>query len=636
MRKLDGIVAKGVWLYILVMGIFHMYTAAFGAFEAYLQRGIHLAMVLPLVFVLYPVSAKLKGEKKVPIYDWIFAILSALPGIYIVLNYNDIVARMVQVDEVTTAQLVLGTIVLLTLLETTRRTVGLPIIVVALAFMGYCTYYCMGDYAAQIGATGINSSNFVDCFKYAYNLLVEEMYLTDEGIYSSSLGVSATLVIMFLIFGGFLETSGVGEYFMEFSQAFTGTQVGGPAKIAIVSCCLFGSISGSAVANVYGTGTFTYPLMKKSGYTTDFAAAILAVASTGGQIMPPVMGAGAFVMASFLNLKFQYIIIAAILPALLYYGSILFIVHLNAKRDNLQGLSADELPAFKKTLMRIYMASPIILLFYMLFVGYSAMYSALAGIVLAWAVSLPNPKHRMGPKGILKAIHDGTKGIPVVCTACASSGLVLGSVSLSGIGPKIIRLVLSISGGNTLITLLLVAIVCLILGMGLPTTSAYILASSLCAPALAQLGFPVIAAHMFVFYYAIISCITPPVALAAYAAASLCSTNPNKTGWQACRLGFIAFVVPFAFCYDTGLLLQLDWLHNVISILSGVALVTAVAFSFSGYVSARIPMWLRVVFLAVGLSCIWSNMMVSLAGTAAVIALTIFARVTFKDKTKLA
>ena len=635
-RKLDGIVAKGLWLYVLAMGIFHLYTAVFGAFEAYLQRAIHLTWVLPMVFVVYPMFENKKSAQSqtaVPWYDWCFAVVSAVPGIYIMLNYNMIVERMIGVDEITAIQLILGTIVVLALIEATRRAVGLPIILVSLAFMGYCMYYMMTDIATQSGTLGnFSLANFCDWFSGAFKLLIEEMYLTDEGIYSSSLGVSATLVMIFLIFGGFLENSGVGEYFMEFAQAFTGTQAGGPAKIAVVSSCLFGSISGSAVANVYGTGTFTIPLMKRIGYKPYFSGAVEAVASSGGQIMPPVMGAGAFVMASFLNVPFSRIVVAAILPALLYYAAVLVMVHLTAKRDGLRGLPPEELPEKKSVLKRAYMMSPIILLVYLLLDGYTPMYAAIAGIVLAWGVSLPNPKRRMGPKGILRAIHDGAKGIPVVCTACASAGFVLGAVALSGIGPKIVSAVLSVSHGIPVLTLLLIAVVCLILGMGLPTTSAYILAASLSVPALGQLHFNSIAAHMFVFYYAIISNITPPVALAAYAAASIAEDSPNKTGWAACRLGFLAFVIPFAFCYDGGLLLQLDWTHNVISIVSGVALVFGIGFSFTGYCGGRIPMWSRVLFAAFGLASMWKSSLVSLGGTAAIFVLYIFCQKVFADK----
>lgn len=638
-RKLDGPISKILWVYILLMGLFHIYTAIYGAFEAYLQRAIHLTWVLPIVFICYPmfehkVNGQAVAQTKIPWYDWCFAILSAIPGIYILMNYEPIVERMIGVDEVTTIQLILGTITVLALIDATRRVVGIPIIIVSIGFMSYCMFYTMGDIAMQFG--GSMSGHMWECFSGAYKLLIEEMYLTDEGIYSSSLGVSATLVMIFLIFGGFLETSGVGEYFMEFSQAFTGTQAGGPAKIAVVSSALFGSISGSAVANVYGTGTFTIPLMKRIGYKPYFAGAVEAVASSGGQIMPPVMGAGAFVMASFLNVQFSKIVIAAILPALLYYAAVLLMIHLTAKRDGLQGLSADELPSKVSVMKRIYMLSPIVLLIYLLMAGYTPQYAAILGIVLAWLVSLPSPTHRMGPKRIMLAIHDGAEGIPLVCAACASAGLVIGSVALSGIGPKIVGAVLSVSHGVPIFTLMLIAIVCLILGMGLPTTSAYILASSLSVPALSQLGFSNIASHMFVFYYAIISNITPPVALAAYAASSIAEDDPNRTGWAACRLGFLAFVIPFAFCFDTGLLLQLAWVRNCISIISGVALVFGIGFSFTGYCCGRIPMWLRALFAISGLVAMWNTPAVSLAGSVAVLVLFLFTKKVITGKTPAA
>lgn len=626
-RKLDGPVAKALWIYVLLMGLFHLYTSIFGAYEAYLQRAIHLTWVLPMVFVVYPMYDRKdkKPQTSVPWYDWCLALISTIPGFYIMFNYTEIVERMAGVDEVLMIHIVLGTIIMLTLVEATRRAVGLPIILVSLGFIGYCMYYQMSDIATQNGLASFTENIWL-CFKEAYKYLVEEMYLLDEGIYSSSLGVSATIVMIFLIFGGFLENSGVGEYFMEFAQAFTGTQPGGPAKIAVVSSCLFGSISGSAVANVYGTGTFTIPLMKRIGYKPYFAGAVEAVASSGGQIMPPVMGAGAFVMASFLNIQFSKVVIAALLPALLYYAAVLVMIHLTAKRDGLSGLDPDELPKKSAVLKRIYMMSPIVLLVVLLLMGMTAQMSAAWGIALAWLVSLPNSKRRMGPVGILRAIHDGAEGIPVVCTACASAGFVLGSVALSGIGPKIVGAVLSLSGGIPIVTLILIAVVCLILGMGLPTTSAYILAASLSVPALGQLGFNPMAAHMFVFYYAIISNITPPVALAAYAAASLAEDSPNKTGWAACRLGFLAFVIPFAFCYDTGLLLQLGWVFNIISIISGIALVFGVGFSFTGYCCKKIPMWLRVLFVAAGLASMWKNPVVSMSGSAVVLALYLYCK----------
>ncbi len=618
MRKLDGLTAKALYLWILGLGLFHMYTAIFGSLEAYLQRAVHLTWVIPMIYVMFPFKGPAKGEEpqtSVPLVDWILAGLSLLPGLYIMFNYNYLMMRMQGVDELTMAQLVLGTMLIVLLLEATRRVVGIPIVIVALVFTVY-TRFCDASFLPAI-LQGVPTS---------FDRIIEGMYLTDEGIFSSSLGVSATFVMIFMIFGGFLEKSGVGDYFMEFAQAFTGTQPGGPAKIAVVSSALFGSISGSAVANVYGTGTFTIPLMKRIGYRPAFAGAVEAVASTGGQLMPPVMGAGAFVMAALLGVQFNYIMVAAVFPSLLYYGAVLLMVHLTAMKEGLAGLPAEELPAKAAVIKRIYMLSPIVLLVYMLLTGYTPMYGALAGIFVAWVISFTKRSTWMGPVQILQAIHDGAKGIPIVCTACATAGLVIGSVALSGVGFKFVGAVLALSGGVPIFGLLLIAIVSLILGMGLPTTSAYILGAALGVPALARMGFMPLAAHMFVFYYACISNITPPVALASYAAASLAGSEPNRTGYIACGLGVIAFVIPFAFCYDTGLLFQRDLALNFVSFVSGVALVFGVGYGLTGYARGPIPAWYRIPFIVAALVSINEHPILSFSGAAAVALLAWFSK----------
>ncbi|PKL02357.1 MAG: C4-dicarboxylate ABC transporter permease, partial [Synergistetes bacterium HGW-Synergistetes-2] len=312
MRQLRGNTQKLFYVYVVAMGLFHLYTAIFGNYEAYLQRSIHLTWVLPMCFVLYPISSKAPKEY-VPLYDWILAFISTLPGIYNMINYTHIIERIAQVDPLTTTQLVMGTLLLVILLEATRRVVGVPLTIIAAFFAGYMYF-------------GHHMPGIMKGLSFTFEEVIEHIYLTGEGIFSVPLGVSAAFVMIFLIFGGFLEKSGVGEYFMHLAEAFTGTQAGGPAKIAVVSSALFGSISGSAVANVYGTGTFTIPLMKRIGYPAHFAGAVEAVASAGGQIMPPIMGAGAFIMASFLGRPYSEVMIAATLPAILYYGAVIFMV----------------------------------------------------------------------------------------------------------------------------------------------------------------------------------------------------------------------------------------------------------------------------------------------------------------------
>ncbi|NCC95594.1 MAG: TRAP transporter permease, partial [Synergistales bacterium] len=607
MRKLQGLTAKAFYLYVLAMGFFHLYTALFGTFEAYLQRAIHLTWVLPMAFILYPIGGKKEGQEiadsTIPWYDWILAAASLAPGLYIMMNYSDITYRMAQVDPVTTAQLILGSLLTVLLIEATRRVVGLPLAIIAAFFTAYMY---LGHYMPGI----------MKGLSFSFHEVIEQIYLIDEGIFSIPLGVSATFVMIFLIFGGFLEKSGVGAYFMEFAQAFTGTSPGGPAKIAVVSSALFGSISGAAVANVYGTGTFTIPLMKRIGYPPFFAAAVEAVASTGGQIMPPIMGAGAFIMASFLGVQFKVIMVAAILPAVLYYAAVLLMVHLGALKNNLKGLSPEELPDKKTVIKKLYMMSPIVVLIYLLLSGYTPMLAAVIGIGVAWAVSLPDKSNRMGPKAILDAVYVGAKNIPVVCIACAAAGLVVGSVSLTGIGFKFVGLVFSLASDAPFMALVMIAMVSLVLGMGLPTTSAYILGAALGVPALAKLGFAPIAAHMFVFYFAIVSNITPPVALAAYAASSIADANPNKTGFQAMKLGILAFIIPFAFCYDQGLLLSSGLVENTVAIAGGIGVLFAMGYAMLGYTNHLIPGWQRLVFLVAGILCIWPLMVAKLVGIA--------------------
>ena len=609
MRKLSGISYKIMYVYIVIIGLFHLYTSIFGAYEAYLQKNIHLGLVLPLAFILFPLNKKAPMQS-VPLYDWILGAAAMLPSLYVVLNYEDITMRIVQVDPVTQVQFILGILLFALLMEGTRRVVGLPLTIIACLFTSYMYF---GDKLPGV----------MEGLSFPLSEVVEQIYLTDEGIFSMPLGVSSTLVAAFLIFGGFLEKCGTGAYFMEVAQAFTGTAPGGPANIAVMSSCLFGSISGSAVANVYGTGTFTIPLMKKIGYPAHFAGAVEAVASSGGQIMPPVMGAGAFLMASFLGVPFVKIMTAAIVPALLYYGAVFLMIRLEALKCGLRGLTAEERPKKSAVLKRAYLFAPIIALVYFLLIGYTPMRAAVIGVGVAWLSSLPKKETRMGPKAVIDAIYGGCKSITLVCVACASAGTVLGSVALTGVGVKLVGFVLAFSRGIPLIALFLVMIVSLILGMGLPTTGAYILAAALGVPILTTLGFPPLAAHMFVFYYAIISNITPPVALAAYAASSIAGSDANKTGFTACKLGFLAFVTPFAFCYDQGILLQLDLLGNCYGIIACIAACFGFGFAIMGYLNRPLAKWERVLFVTLAIAALSPNQAATIIGFIGTIALSV-------------
>lgn len=659
MRKLKGAAQKAIYVYIVLIGLFHIYTSVFGNFEAYLQRSLHLSMILPLAYILWPVRKKGPLDR-VPWYDVVLALACFAPGVYIVANYWSITTRIVQVDPVTTVQLVLGILLVVLLLGAARRVVGLPIAIIAVVAIFYMLF---GSYIPGL-FQGIS---------FSLPEVVEQSFLTDEGIFSSPLGVSATYVMVFLIFGGFLEKTGVGSYFMDLAQALTGTQPGGPALIAVTSSCLFGTISGSAVANVYGTGTFTIPLMKKIGYPAYFAGAVEAVASTGGQIMPPVMGAGAFLMASFLGLPYRTIMVAALLPALMYYGAVFLMVRLTARKNNLKGLSAADLPSKRKVMKKLWMITPLIGIVYFLLSGSTPMKAAIMGILLAWLIAFFNPKTDdtgkrklsfligaaagaaflitivfpsltegllkspwgilvvlalflgatwfnagMGPRDVIDAIYEGSKGIPLIAIACATAGIVLGGVALTGIGGKLVGFVLSFAKDVPLLGLLLIMLISIFLGMGLPTTGAYILASALGAPILVKMGFSPLASHMFVFYFAVLSNITPPVALAAFAASSISGAPPNKIGFQAMRLGFLAFIVPFAFCYDPGLLMQGSTIAKIMAILSGTIAIFAFGYFWMGYITRPIPIWLRAILFAAGIYVLFPGVLPVVASGVAV------------------
>lgn len=609
MRKLTGKTQTFMYIYVILMGLFHLYTAIFGTYEAYLQRMIHLTWVLPMAFLLYPATKSSPIDRPTAL-DWMLAVISSFPGLYGIFCYTDIVCRICQVDPITTSQLFLGILLTLILLEATRRVVGIPLALIAAFFAGYMYF-------------GSHLPGILKGLQFTLPEVVEQIYLTGEGIFSIPLGVSATFVIIFLIFGGFLEKSGIGDYFMEFAQAFAGTTPGGPAKIAVVSSCLFGSISGSAVANVYGTGTFTIPLMKRLGYQPYFAGAVEAVASSGGQIMPPIMGAGAFIMASLLGIQFRQVIIAAVFPALLYYGAVFLMVHLRAIKVGLKGLRPEELPAKIYVMKNSYKLIPIVVLLWMLMTGYTPMLAAVAGIGMAWVISMLDPKRRMGFREILDAIYSGALNITVVAIACAAAGIIVGSVSLTGIGFKFVGLIFSLARDIPFLALILIMIVSLILGMGLPTTAAYILAAALGVPALIKLGFNPLGAHLFVFYFAIISAITPPVALAAYAASSVAGSDPNRTGFQAMRLGILAFIVPFAFCYDPGLILHGTIVQNLSAVAGGITAALSFGFAMEGFMAGPLQPLQRLLFFVTGLCSFFPSLVIKLPAVAATIVLII-------------
>lgn len=524
----------------VIWSIFQVYAAGLGTFDAIIIRAYHVSFALSLTFILLPAfGAKRKGLRFPPWYDVILAALGAMVGGYVIVNYEQLVLRA---GAYTTIDLVMGGIAIVLLVEAARRVVGpvLPAICV-----GFLLYAYFGNYVPGLmGHRG-----------YDLERIISHMYLTTEGIYGIAAGVSATFVFLFILFGSFLNKTGAGQLFIDLAMALMGRQSGGPAKVAVVASGLMGTINGSSVANVCGTGVFTIPMMKSIGYKPNFAGAVEAAASTGGQLMPPVMGAGAFIMSEIIGQPYLMIIAAAALPAVLYYLGVLTNVHLEAKKNGLEGLPAERLPKAGRLLrQRGHLLLPIIVVIYFLLQGFTPSFSALVGIGAAIVASALRKETRMRPRDYVDALADGARSAMPVAIATAIIGFIMGTATLTGAGLKIATAVVTLSGGNLLLTLFFTMLASLILGMGLPTTANYLVTSTIAAPALVQLGVPMLPAHLFVFYFGIIADVTPPVALAAMAGAGIANGEPTRTGLNAFRLAAAAYLVPYIFVLSPALL----------------------------------------------------------------------------------
>ncbi len=522
----------------VVMSVYHMYVVAFGPPEALIFRGTHLLFALTLVFLLYPI--KPGGGWKWRISDAVLLLLSWAFILHLFFNYQYMTNRIIYIDDLTMADKVNTVIAVLIILEATRRVLGWALPLTAACFLLYAMFF-----------TNVKGP-----------VLMEQLYMSTEGIFGSTLGVSASYVMLFVLFGAFMEKSGTGQLFMDFALSITGHTAGGPGKVAVVSSSLFGTVSGSAVANVMVDGPMTIPLMKRTGFKPHFAAAVEATASTGGQIMPPVMGAAAFVMAEFLAVPYATVALWAVIPAILYYLAVFFAVHFEAKRHGLHGVPKNELPAFGHVMLsRGHLFIPIVTIFIGLTLGYSAPLCALVGALMCMPIALMRKSTRGGItwRSVLEALEEGAKNTLAVAMACACAGIVIGCVTITGLGIVFTQVVVGLAQNLLPLALLLTAVAGIILGMGMPTTPAYIVMVSLLVPALIKLGAPVPSAHMFAFYFAILSAITPPVALAVFAAASLAKANLWQAGWAAVRIGAAGFIVPFMFVFEPSLLMIGEW-----------------------------------------------------------------------------
>ncbi|MBU2532197.1 MAG: TRAP transporter fused permease subunit, partial [Alphaproteobacteria bacterium] len=520
----------------VILAGFSLYTAYYGVMTDMVQRSVHLGLVLFIIFLGSLTASSLRPASH--IFEKMTAIGLAAIGLvvtfYHVVYFDDIAGRF---GELTVVEFYLGIAATLILLEATRRAIGWPIVILAILFLLYAYFgYLLPGEAGHRG--------------YDLQRIVSQLYLGGGGIFGTPLGVSATFVILIVLFGAVLENSGAGKVLMDIATSLTGRSRGGPAKAAVVGSSLMGMISGTAVANVLTTGTISIPLMKRAGYRPQVAGAIEAVASTGGQLMPPVMGAAAFLMADLTGISYFEIAQAAIIPALLYYVVLFAVVHLEAVKRDIPVLDTGALPSLGTTFLQgghLLLSLPIFV--YMLFSGYSVMYASFWALIAGVCLSYVRPQTWLTPAKLLRTIESGVEAVLPVATACATAGIIIGVITLTGLGLKFSSLVISMSDGNLFLALLLTMVASLILGMGLPTAAAYILVATLAAPALEQLGVNKLAAHLFVFYSAMLSSITPPVALAAYAAAGLARANPFSIAVVACQFGAAAFIVPYFFAY---------------------------------------------------------------------------------------
>ncbi|MBQ9615085.1 MAG: TRAP transporter permease, partial [Selenomonadaceae bacterium] len=531
--------AKVVSALAIAFSVFQLYTAIFGVLDAQLQRAVHLGFGLALSYLLYPTLDSWPRHTIHPL-DAILAVLGAAAPAYIVYEYQNLVLRAAMPTEL---DIVVGVTGILLVIEAARRVVGIPMVCVVLAFLAYAF---AGPYMPGVLAhRGLT-----------VNQLVSHLYYTTEGIFGIPLGVSSTFIFLFILFGAYLESTGLGKFFIDAANAIAGWASGGPAKVAVLSSGLMGTVSGSSVANVVGTGSLTIPMMKKLGYHKNFAGAVEAAASTGGQLMPPVMGAAAFLMAEFVGVPYIEIVQAAIIPAFLYFMGVWLGVHFEAKRSNLKGIPRDQLPRLGTLLReRGHLALPLIVIVYLLVSGYTPMRAALVAIFLSILVSSLRKSTRMKPMEILLGLETGARNVLGVLVACAAAGIVIGVVTKTGVGLKLASGLLEFSGGMLLPSMFFTMITAIVLGMGVPTTANYVITSTIAAPALIQLGIPVLAAHMFVFYFGIIADVTPPVALAAYAGAGISGGNALMTGVNASKLAIAAFIIPYMFVLSPELLM---------------------------------------------------------------------------------
>ena len=611
MRKYDRESNTRIWtgkpkiaitLILAAFSIWCIYVTLFATFLEEIRLTSFMALIILMGFLIYPDRKDQIRPNYIPIYDIIFMIAGSGAFLYYTFNANQIINQGTRFEWY---QIIIGIIGILALVEITRRCVGIPILCVAGFFLIYALSY------------GLTNPAFFGRVKY----LVRNLFYTKEGILATPVNVCSKYIVVFIIFGAFLERTGISNFFIDMANSIAGRFAGGPAKVAVISSALCGMVSGSSVGNTVTTGSVTIPMMKKTGYQNEFAGAVEAASSTGGQIMPPIMGAAAFLMADFIGVPYADVIKRAVLPAVLYFFGIFITVHLEAKRLDLNGVPKEELPKMSRLIRKIYLLIPLVALIFWVSTNAMTMQRAASlAIVLSIVVGFINRDAHLTPGKILDALSAGGRSAITVGAACGVAGIISGTITMTGLANELINAIVGVAGDKLIIALVLTMLCCIVLGMGVPTTANYCIMAATTAPILIRMGVPIMAAHFFVFYFGIVADITPPVALAAYAGSAIAKSNPMKTAFTASRLAIAAFIVPYMFAFNPAMLLIDTTVLSVIQMtITAVIGIFGVAAGMEGYCFAQMNIVIRLVEVCGGLMLIHPSLITDLCGLALVI-----------------
>ncbi len=587
---------------LAAFSLFCIYVTFFATWLDAIRLSSFVGCIVFIGFLVYPAKKGAQRVNYIPWYDIVLMLVGSASFLYYTFDAMTIIQ---QGNKFELYQILIGVVGILCLLELCRRCVGIPIIIVAAVFIVY--------------AMGWGLTN-PDIFRRLEGLVGKLFYTTTSGILSTPVNTCSKYIAIFIIFGAFLERTGIADFFIKISNSVVGGFSGGPAKVAVVASAMEGMVSGSSVANTVGSGSVTIPLMKKTGYKPEFAAAAEASASTGGQIMPPIMGAAAFLMAENIGVPYSNIVVRAILPACLYFLGVFIAVHLEAKKEGLRGLSKEELPKFLPLLKQTYLLLPLIILIVLVSSGSrSIAYAAAIAIITTIVVGIFNKENRITPKRIWEALAAGGQGIITVAVACGVAGIIAGTITMTGLATMLINGILSLAGDMVIIALFLTMLTCIILGMGVPTTANYCIMAATCAPILIKMGVPDIAAHFFVFYFGIVADLTPPVALAAYAGAAIAQANPMKTAFTSTKLAIGAFIVPYVFALNPAMLFINTTVPEVILIcITSFIGIFAVSSALEGYFLHNMRWYERIVVAIGGLLLIYPGIVTDIIGVALV------------------